>query len=65
MCRWLIYKGDRITLADVITRPKNSLIHQAFDAKHLPGLENSELYCAAQSALRNSLINADGFGIAW
>jgi glutamine amidotransferase len=33
MCRFLIYSGRDILLADLLTRPKNSLIRQSFDSK--------------------------------
>ena len=33
MCRFLLYHGPEIALADLITRPRNSLIHQSFHAE--------------------------------
>lgn len=33
MCRFLIYKGDDVLLADLITRPEHSLIHQSYHSK--------------------------------
>jgi glutamine amidotransferase len=34
MCRVLGYLGPKVRLADLITRPKNSLINQTFDAEY-------------------------------
>lgn len=33
MCRFLVYVGPTLTLADVITRPQHSLIHQSFKSE--------------------------------
>ena len=33
MCRFLIYAGKEIVLADLLTRPRHSLIRQSFDAQ--------------------------------
>lgn len=33
MCRFLVYSGREILLADLLTRPTNSLIRQSFDAR--------------------------------
>jgi len=67
MCRWLIYQGQSVVLADVITRPKNSLINQAFHQCYTPGLEpgQSQSYDAKQHHQRNAALNGDGFGVAW
>src|SRR3954463_15117127 len=35
MCRLLAYKGVPITMDKLILEPKNSLIHQSFDAKEI------------------------------
>lgn len=50
MCRLLIFKGEPIVLAHLITKPSHSIIHQAFD---------SRLRLDARP------INADGFGVGW
>ena len=34
MCRVLGYIGPPVLLADLVTRPKNSLINQSFDAEY-------------------------------
>ena len=34
MCRVLGYLGPRVLLADLLTRPRNSLINQSFDAEY-------------------------------
>ncbi|MCB1136841.1 MAG: class II glutamine amidotransferase [Chlamydiia bacterium] len=36
MCRFLVYVGDEILLADLLTRPKHSLITQSFRSKERP-----------------------------
>ncbi len=33
MCRFLVYRGREIVLADLLTRPTNSLIRQSFNAR--------------------------------
>jgi len=33
MCRFVLYHGPEIPLADLITRPRNSLINQSYDAE--------------------------------
>ncbi|OQS02528.1 hypothetical protein THRCLA_05104 [Thraustotheca clavata] len=58
MCRMTIYKGlgldQSILLADLIVKPKHSIIHQSYNCTerfHNTGLP--------------SQLNADGFGIGW
>ena len=61
-------------------RPHNSIVHQAYSADYLPGIESSPLYnkddvkvrsCASlpdRTRLhqkRNHFVNADGMGVAW
>lgn len=36
MCRFTYYLGDEITVADLVTRPENSLIHQSVHASERP-----------------------------
>lgn len=36
MCRFTFYLGDEIPVADLVTRPENSLIHQSSHAKERP-----------------------------
>lgn len=36
MCRFTFYLGDEITVADLVTRPENSLIHQSTHARERP-----------------------------
>ncbi|KAH9819174.1 nucleophile aminohydrolase [Melampsora americana] len=50
MCRLLIFKGEPIILAHLLTKPCHSIINQAFD---------SRLRLDARP------INADGFGVGW
>ena len=66
MCRWVLYKGDRIKIADVVTRPAHSLVDQA--QNHIvftPGVESSALYDREQRKHRDHGVNADGFGLGW
>lgn len=51
MCRLLIYKGNTITLADILTRPTHSIINQAFDSRLRIDTRRP--------------INGDGFGVGW
>ncbi|KAK6902897.1 glutamine amidotransferase [Kwoniella mangroviensis CBS 10435] len=52
MCRFLVYKGtEPIQLSHLVTRPKHSIINQAFESKlRMPS---------------SRPMNADGFGIGW
>ena len=36
MCRFTFYRGEEVAVADLITRPENSLIHQSSHAKERP-----------------------------
>ncbi len=36
MCRFVFYTGDEIPVADLVTRPENSLIHQSTHARERP-----------------------------
>jgi glutamine amidotransferase len=66
MCRWVLYKGDRIKIADVVTRPAHSLVDQAKNPDvFTPGVESSALYDREQRKHRDHSINVDGFGLAW
>ncbi|WVR05261.1 hypothetical protein IAU60_002273 [Kwoniella sp. DSM 27419] len=52
MCRFLVYKGtEPIQLSHLVTRPRHSIINQAFESKlRMPS---------------SRPMNADGFGIGW
>lgn len=58
MCRFTLYKGKKILLADVLLRPENSLIRQSRDAGYHPGCEDA-------LGKRNIRVNGDGFGVCW
>eukprot|EP00667_Euglena_gracilis_P000717 EG_transcript_716 len=52
MCRFTVYKGRPMVLADLVTRPSRSIIMQSYHCQErLPGLGSS--------------FNADGFGVGW
>jgi glutamine amidotransferase len=36
MCRFTFYMGEEVSIADLVTRPENSLIHQSTHAKERP-----------------------------
>jgi glutamine amidotransferase len=66
MCRWVLYKGSQVKIADVITRPEHSLVDQASHAVcYTPGVETSRLYNREQRKARDHTLNADGFGLGW
>ncbi|KAL6064459.1 glutamine amidotransferase subunit [Balamuthia mandrillaris] len=51
MCRFLVYIGkEPILMADLMTRPKHSIIQQSWDSKEI---------------LTSGPLNGDGFGIGW
>mmetsp|Transcript_29800 Transcript_29800/g.41919 ORF Transcript_29800/g.41919 Transcript_29800/m.41919 type:complete len:432 (+) Transcript_29800:68-1363(+) len=60
MCRWLVYFGDeKILMADLVTRPRNSIIQQSFDNPYLPFISEEKRHTL------NHKINGDGFGVGW
>lgn len=61
MCRWMVYKGQEVLLAELVTRPSNSIIHQSRHSPYLPYLQGT----AEEIKARNHAINGDGFGVAW
>eukprot|EP01118_Nematostelium_gracile_P006172 TRINITY_DN1984_c0_g1_i1.p1 TRINITY_DN1984_c0_g1~~TRINITY_DN1984_c0_g1_i1.p1 ORF type:complete len:395 (-),score=51.87 TRINITY_DN1984_c0_g1_i1:37-1221(-) len=59
MCRWLVYFGDEeLLLADLVTRPSNSIVHQSFADPYTPFLNTSQ-------RTLNHRVNGDGFGFGW
>ncbi len=48
-------------LAELVTRPSNSIIHQSRHSPYLPYLQGT----AEEIKARNHAINGDGFGVAW
>mmetsp|Transcript_12905 Transcript_12905/g.16852 ORF Transcript_12905/g.16852 Transcript_12905/m.16852 type:complete len:370 (+) Transcript_12905:151-1260(+) len=55
MCRFVIYKGERIPLETLVLQPEHSLVCQSRDATFHPGCGDK----------RNIRVNGDGFGVAW
>ena len=56
MCRFMAYMGTPVLMADLVTRPKRSIVAQSFDAR--------ERLAPSPDGLPGS-INADGFGVGW
>jgi len=68
MCRFALYKGPPLRIADLIIEPENSLLRQARcggDVALLLGIEESELFRAELNNQLNERVNGDGFGVAW
>ncbi|KAL6050552.1 glutamine amidotransferase subunit [Balamuthia mandrillaris] len=65
MCRWVVYLTsvgqEEILLADLVTRPVNSIIHQSRHDPYLPYITG----CPQEISARNHGINGDGFGVGW
>lgn len=57
MGRFTTYKGKPILIGTIITKPNYSLLYQSRDAAYQPGVKSD--------INRNSLVNGDGFGVAW
>lgn len=57
----MVYKGQEVLLAELVTRPSNSIIHQSRHSPYLPYLQGT----AEEIKARNHAINGDGFGVAW
>lgn len=55
MCRFLVWCGEPITLAEVVLESSNSLLVQSFEAGFHPGTNDKN----------NMSLNADGFGVGW
>jgi len=59
MCRWLVYFGEsEVLLADLVTRPKNSIVQQSFADPYLP-------FIPCEKQRLNHKVNGDGFGFGW
>ena len=49
MCRFVVYRGKRVSLAQVISTPEHSLIEQSYQPKEMTA----------------GTVNVDGFGVGW
>ena len=58
MCRFVFYQGPRIRLADLLTEPDHSLIHQSFDARERSEPLNGDGFGVAWYALETSPVPA-------
>jgi len=61
MCRWTVYIGKPIIMADMVTRPQNSIVHQSRHSPFLPFVHGHH----GEAKVMNTAINGDGFGIGW
>uniref|UniRef100_A0A0G4GN72 Glutamine amidotransferase type-2 domain-containing protein n=1 Tax=Chromera velia CCMP2878 TaxID=1169474 RepID=A0A0G4GN72_9ALVE len=61
MCRLtaVITHEDPILLADIVTKPRMSIIHQSFDCKE------RQHHDAPRDVHEQSSLNGDGFGVGW
>ncbi|CDJ59185.1 WD domain-containing protein, related [Eimeria maxima] len=61
MCRLtaIITRGDPILLADVLTRPRRSIIQQSFNCQER--LRQDDI----RNAYQKASLNGDGFGVGW
>jgi len=58
MCRFVLYLGEPITLDRLITRPRNSIIHQSYHAEHREEPLNGDGFGLAWYAPRHSMVPA-------
>eukprot|EP00736_Rhodelphis_marinus_P002070 Rmarinus@m.4477 len=78
MCRWLVYKGDEASLADILLRPERSLYTlSSAPTANLPKMKwasttasktrnrRFSLLTVVKNMFRNHVINEDGYGIGW
>lgn len=79
MCRWLVYIGEKILLADILITPQHSLLNQSLPNRALntPDVKCSDYYNEKEHKKRNHNVclllcscsnwktNGDGFGVAW
>lgn len=65
MCRWVVYTGQKVLLADIIVRPRHSLVCQTHE-RFLPNCTTQWTMANMVSMIkRNSAVNSDGLGIGW
>jgi len=63
MCRFCaIIANDPLTLAEILTRPKVSLIRQSFASQERERLPKGTI---ASMAYQQSFLNGDGYGLGW
>jgi len=53
--------GKPVIMADIVTRPQNSIVHQSRHSPYLPFVHGYH----AEAKVMNTAINGDGFGIGW
>eukprot|EP00244_Chara_vulgaris_P010463 TRINITY_DN4817_c0_g1_i4.p2 TRINITY_DN4817_c0_g1~~TRINITY_DN4817_c0_g1_i4.p2 ORF type:complete len:385 (-),score=79.80 TRINITY_DN4817_c0_g1_i4:218-1372(-) len=66
MCRWVIYRGPRVSLADILVKPSHSSITMATE-HYIPNVisEGSDIVDLLHVTRRNICVNLDGFGMGW
>lgn len=63
MCRWVLYYGDSILLADLLIEPNNSLLRQSEPERELytPSAEEEAVYDPNKHNLRNHHVTIEFF----
>ncbi|GBG86382.1 hypothetical protein CBR_g41377 [Chara braunii] len=66
MCRWVIYRGPRVPLEDILVKPSHSSITMATE-HYIPNVisEGSDIVDLLHVTRRNICVNLDGFGMGW
>jgi glutamine amidotransferase len=57
----MVYMGKPIIMADIVTRPQNSIVHQSRHSPYLPFVHGHH----GEAKVMNTAINGDGFGVGW
>ncbi|GBG83167.1 hypothetical protein CBR_g36783 [Chara braunii] len=66
MCRWVVYRGPRVRLEDILLKPSHSPITMATE-HYVPNVmrEGSDIVDLLHVTRRNICDNLDGFGMGW
>jgi len=65
MCRWIMYFGNEVSVADAITKHGHGLVDVARNSVYAPGFEEEEQYDKSEILTLNHRTNGNGFGVGF
>jgi len=65
MCRWIMYFGNEVSVADAITKHGHGLVDVARTSVYAPGFEEEEQYDKSEILTLNHRTNGNGFGVGF
>jgi len=65
MCRWIMYFGNEVSVADAITKHGHGLVDVARNSVYAPGFEEEEQYDKSETLTLNHRTNGNGFGVGF